>query len=111
MNFLDLAAEDINQELIGKYDVVFNHTTLEHIFKVEKASQNLCLMSKDIVIVIVPFLQEQHAEYGDYWRFTPLTIKKYLKKIIWKHCILIIMIIKKIQFIFLLLGVRNLKNG
>ena len=34
-------------------------------------------MSKDIVIVVVPFLQEQHAEYGDYWRFTPLTLKSF----------------------------------
>ena len=37
-------------------------------------------MSKDIVIVVVPFLQEQHAEYGDYWRFTPLTLKKLFEQ-------------------------------
>ena len=33
-------------------------------------------MSRDIVILIVPFLQQMHGDYGDYWRFTPLTIKK-----------------------------------
>ncbi len=37
-------------------------------------------MSKDIVIIVVPFLQQQHAEYGDYWRFTPLTLKKLFEK-------------------------------
>ena len=37
-------------------------------------------MSKDIVITIVPFLQEQHADYVDYWRFTPQTIDRLFKK-------------------------------
>ena len=73
--FLDLE-EDLNSELIGKYDVVFNHTVLEHIYNTRKAFSNLCLLSKDVVIVVVPFLQQMHADYGDYWRFTPLTMKK-----------------------------------
>ncbi|MGE0793604.1 MAG: hypothetical protein AB7V77_05500, partial [Candidatus Woesearchaeota archaeon] len=73
--FLDLEKK-LPEKLINEFDVVFNHTTLEHIFKIEMAFKNLCLLSKDIVILVVPFLQEQHADYGDYWRFTPLTIKK-----------------------------------
>ncbi len=77
--YLDLT-QDLSEDLKEKFDVVFNHTTLEHIFEVFKAFENLCKMSKDIVIVVVPFLQQQHAEYGDYWRFTPLTLKKLFEK-------------------------------
>ena len=55
--FLDLTAP-LPAELKGKFDVVFNHTCLEHIFEVEKAFENLCLMSSDVVITVVPFLQQ-----------------------------------------------------
>ena len=72
--FLDLTAE-LPNELINKFDVVFNHTVLEHIYEVNLAVKNLCSMTKDIAIVVVPFLQEMHANYGDYWRFTPLAMK------------------------------------
>lgn len=72
--------EELSDEYLEKFDVVFNHTVLEHVFEVDKAFSNLCKMSKDIIIVIVPFLQEQHADYGDYWRFTPIAIEKLFKK-------------------------------
>jgi len=72
--YLDLE-KDLPKNMYNKYDVVFNHTTLEHIYNFKKAFQNLCLLSKDIVIVIVPFLQEMHSSYGDYWRFTPLSLQ------------------------------------
>ena len=77
--FLDLE-EDLDESMHGKFDVVFNHTVLEHIFDVNKAFENICKLSNDIVIVVVPFLQEQHAEYGDYWRFTPLAVEKLFQK-------------------------------
>lgn len=77
--FLDLTVP-LRNEFIERFDVVFNHTVLEHIFEVDIAFQNLCSMTKDIVIVIVPFLQEQHGDYGDYWRFTPLALEKLFKK-------------------------------
>lgn len=73
--FLDLT-EDLPPELKGRFDVVFNHTVLEHIFDVHKAFENLCLMSSDILITVVPLVQQMHASYGDYWRFTPLTMGK-----------------------------------
>lgn len=75
--YLDLEKE-LDKKLIGKFDVVFNHTTLEHIYNVNKAFSNLCLMSRDIVIIIVPFLQQMHfgEAYKDYWRFTPYTIQR-----------------------------------
>jgi hypothetical protein len=73
--FLDLEA-DLSEDLQTRFDVVFNHTVLEHVFDVQKAMKNLCLMTRDIVIVIVPFLQVMHGDYGDFWRFTPLTMEK-----------------------------------
>jgi hypothetical protein len=72
--FLNLE-ENITNNLKEKFSVVFNHTTLEHVYDFKKAFENLCLMSNDIVILVVPFLQEMHSDYGDYWRFTPLAIK------------------------------------
>lgn len=76
--FLDLASPLPAD--FPRFDVVFNHTVLEHIFEVKAAFRNLCSLSNDIVIVVVPFLQEQHADYGDYWRFTPLTLDKLFKQ-------------------------------
>jgi hypothetical protein len=72
---LDLEAQ-LPDELEGRFDVVFNHTTLEHVYDVFLAVRNLCRMSKDVVIVVVPYIQEQHWSNGfsDYWRFTPLGI-------------------------------------
>jgi len=74
--------EDLKPEYIEKFDVVFNHTTLEHIYNIKKAFQNLCLLSKDIVIIVVPFLQELHygENYKDYWRFSPYAIKKLFEE-------------------------------
>lgn len=73
--FLDLT-KDLPSHLQGQFDVVFNHTALEHIFEVHTAFRNLCAMSRDIAIIVVPFLQPMHADFGDYWRFTPSCIQK-----------------------------------
>ena len=62
--------------LLNNYDVAFNHTTLEHIYNASYAFENICKMSKDVVILVVPFLQQMHSDYGDYWRFTPEAILK-----------------------------------
>ncbi len=77
--FLDLTS-DLPQELTGKFDVVFNHTTLEHIYEVHKAMENICSLSSDIVIIVAPFLQQMHADFGDYWRFTPTCIQKMMEQ-------------------------------
>jgi len=78
--YLDLE-KPLAQELQKNFDAVFCHTTLEHIFHINTAFDNLCLLSKDIVILVVPFLQEQHwtQSYGDYWRFTPQNIVRNFK--------------------------------
>lgn len=77
--FLDLE-QPLPDELKQQFDVVFNHTTLEHIFQINTAFNNLCAMSSDIVILIVPFLQQYHTEYGDYWRLSPLAIKRLFEE-------------------------------
>lgn len=77
--FLNLE-DDLDMDSHKKFDVVFNHTTLEHIFDFKKAFKNLCLLSRDIIIIIVPFLQQWHGEdFDDYWRFSPSAIRKLIK--------------------------------
>lgn len=79
--FLDLAAE-LPETRKGQYDVVFNHTVLEHIYDVPKAVANMAGMTRDIMIMIVPFMQDEHYSpglYGDFWRFTPLCVKQLME--------------------------------
>jgi len=81
--FLDLEKK-LDKNLTNRFDVVFSHTVLEHIYNFKTAFQDLCLLTKDIVILIIPCLQQMHAgckvEYGDYWRFTPLAIKRMFEE-------------------------------
>ncbi len=68
----------VQDNLKKKFDVVFNHTTLEHVLNFEQAFKNLCDMSRDAVVFVVPSLQQIHFSkgYGDYWRPTPLAIAR-----------------------------------
>jgi len=71
--------EDLPENLCNrKFDVVFSHTVLEHIFKIDKAIDNLTMLSDDIIITIVPFIQSYHAQehFNDFWRFSPFALKK-----------------------------------
>lgn len=77
--FLDLE-QALSDELKERFDVVFNHTTLEHIYDFRTAFANLCAMSKDVVILVVPFLQQFHSDYGDFWRFSPLALKRMFEE-------------------------------
>lgn len=74
---LDLES-DLPADLIGQFDIVLNHTTLEHIFDVQKAITNLCLLSRDVVIIVVPFMQVEHYghDFLDYWRFTLPSLRR-----------------------------------
>jgi len=74
--FLDLEAP-LPADLRGRFDVAFNHTTLEHVYECRRAFSSICEMSRDVVIVVVPYIQQMHAVgYGDFWRFTPQTMKR-----------------------------------
>ena len=70
--------QDIPNNLKSKFDVVFNHTTLEHIYDLQLAFKHLCELSKDVVIMVVPVMQQIHqtADFGDYWRPTTMAIAK-----------------------------------
>jgi hypothetical protein len=74
---LDLEKE-IPPHLENYFNVVFNHTTLEHVFKFQLAFGHLCQLSNDVVIVVVPVMQQIHNtdDFGDYWRPTPMAIAK-----------------------------------
>ena len=78
---LDLT-EPLPDELRARFDVVFNHTTLEHIFDVMTAFENLCTLSRDVVILVVPFAQVQHENdsFKDYWRFTPSWVREAFRR-------------------------------
>lgn len=86
--FLDLDS-DLDEQLFGKFDVVFNHTTLEHIYECRRAFSNICKMSRDVVIVVVPYFQQVHGlGYLDFWRFTPYTMKKMYEEngLVLRYC-------------------------
>lgn len=79
---LDLEKE-LPVEYKNKWDVVFNHTVLEHIYDVRTAFANLCAMGRKAVVIVVPFVQGVHYKegvYADYWRPTPLAIKKMFEE-------------------------------
>ena len=67
---LDLGAP-LDPELRRRFDFVLNHTTLEHIYRVDVAIENLFAISRSELVLVVPFMQVEHWEnpyYGDYWR-------------------------------------------
>ena len=74
--FLDIS-KPLPDSLRGKFDVVFNHTTLEHVFDCQLAFKNMAQMSRDVLIVVVPFCQCSHESefFKDYWRFTPSALR------------------------------------
>ena len=76
---LDLTS-DLPDSYFCRFDVVLNHTTLEHIFPVQKAFLNLTLITRDLLLLIVPFSQAQHEtiSFKDYWRFTPSCIRELM---------------------------------
>lgn len=77
---LDLEVAELPSELQGAFDVVFNHTVLEHVYDLGRALGNLAALSRDVIISVVPFLQSYHhgAWYDDYWRFTPTVMDRLL---------------------------------
>jgi len=70
------------RELNQRFDVVFCHTVLEHVFETRIALSNLDKLSRDVVIIVVPFSQCVHYSepYFDYVRFTPYYLDKFFRK-------------------------------
>lgn len=63
------------------FDVVLNHTTLEHVPDLKFSFNCLCELSRDVVILVVPVLQNIHitSTFGDYCRPTTLGVAKLFK--------------------------------
>lgn len=64
------------------FDCVLNHTTLEHIFDIDTALDNLVNLTRDLLVLIVPYYQafhQEHGSYGDYLRFSPLYLYQAMK--------------------------------
>lgn len=56
----------------------FNHTTLEHVYECRRAFASICRISSDVVIVVVPYIQQLHgtqSQYLDFWRFSPYAMR------------------------------------
>lgn len=65
------------KELEQRFDVVFNHTTLEHVFDIHQALRTMASMSRDSLIIVVPFIQNLHGpEDGDFWRPSPYAMRR-----------------------------------
>lgn len=63
----------------GRYDVVFSHTVIEHIYPSHLVFDNLCALSRNLVITVVPFIQALHGVpgvYDDYYRYSPILLEK-----------------------------------
>jgi hypothetical protein len=72
---LQSAAPD---ELVNRYDLVFNHTTLEHLFDIHQGFRTIASMSSDALLVVVPFMQHLHGpEDGDFWRPSPYAMRRF----------------------------------
>jgi hypothetical protein len=75
--YLDLQAKP-EPALAQKFDVAINHTVLEHIEWIQPAFENIAHLTREALITVVPFLQDEHYApgiYGDYWRYPPLGLK------------------------------------
>ena len=77
--YLDLEAP-LPDEQRRRFATVFNHTTLEHVWDFKTAFANMCAMSSDAVVIVVPWLQPQHSDYGDYWRFSPQALVRLFEE-------------------------------
>ena len=70
--------EDINYQAGEKFELVFSHTVLEHVFDQQNAFRIMCGLAEKYVVGVVPMINVLHWEetYEDYWRFTPHGIRK-----------------------------------
>jgi hypothetical protein len=70
--------EDVNYQAVEKFELVFSHTVLEHVFDQQNSFRIMCNLAEKYVVGVVPMINVLHWEetYGDYWRFTPHGIRK-----------------------------------
>lgn len=79
---LDLDS-DLAPHLVGSYDVVLNHTVLEHVPRPWFAIDVMAQMARKAVITVVPFKQPLHyspGNFGDFYRFTPMAMRSSFER-------------------------------
>lgn len=79
--FLDLE-QALPADMASCCDLAWTHTVLEHVADVETSVKNLGGLTRDAVLVVVPWMQDEHYSpslYGDYWRFTPMGMKRLME--------------------------------
>ena len=65
-------------ELERSYDIVFNHTVLEHVPRPAFSFEQLAKLATKVLITVVPFKQGMHfspGNFGDYYRFSPMAMR------------------------------------
>lgn len=73
---------DLSQPIpseMSTFELVFSHTVIEHVHPPSVVFKNLCSLSHDSIITIVPFMQPFHGvegRYTDYYRYSPLALEK-----------------------------------
>lgn len=64
-------------ELREKFDVVYNHTTLEHVYDFVRALDTMNEMARDAILIVVPWMQHLHGpDDSDFWRFSPYAMRR-----------------------------------
>lgn len=74
---LDLA-KPLPRRMRRRFDVVFNHTTLEWLYDVRGAARALCELSRDAVVLVLPTAAPSAGK--DFWRFTEHSARKLLEE-------------------------------
>ncbi len=74
---IDLDRE-LAPELEGRYDIVLNHTVLEHVPRPAFSFEQLGKLAAKVLVTVVPFKQAMHfspGNFGDYYRFSPMAMR------------------------------------
>jgi hypothetical protein len=75
---IDLSKK-IDISLHNKYNIVFNHTVLEHVEDPVFAFSEMSNLTNDLMITVIPWVQQLHFienQFGDFYRFSPMLMRK-----------------------------------
>ena len=80
--FIDLE-EKVSNEFKHKFDLVFNHTIIEHIYNPFNTLDNLFDLSRNYILCVSPWKQKLHfspGNYADYLRLSPFFFRRWAKE-------------------------------
>jgi len=76
-HILDLNADEISPALVGRFDVVLDSGTIEHVFHVPNALKNVLTLAKEGGRVIFLSPSSNHVDHG-FYMFSPTLFMDYL---------------------------------